>query len=364
MRSSIVLGLQFGDEGKGITTDYLCSQQDPRETLVIRFSGGQQAGHTVVRNGIKHIHSNYGSGALRGIDTYISEYCTFYPKTMFSESIALAQKGQQPNIYIHPLAKLTTPYDVAFNRIHKPNLEHGSCGMGIGTTMRRNIETGYKLFAIDTTNKSVLRAKLREIEHFYRLQVSDLCLDIYNRVVKEEEELFFNSLNQNLFTLTTKTKKREHYIFEGSQGILLDMDHGVFPNVTYGNTTSKNAIVLCNKMYLDPTIYYVTRCYQTRHGSGWMSNEKKIDLVNNEAEINQFNPYQGDFRVGELDYDLLNYSLDIDNIYSFSRKKNLIVTCMDQRPDFQLNTMKFRTDFNEVLLSHSAEANFSKLQTS
>jgi len=128
-------------------------------------------------------------------------------------------------------------------------------------------------------------------------------------------------------------------IMEGSQGIMLDMDHGIFPNVTYANTTSKNALeVLRNGMgILDTEIFYVTRCYQTRHGNGWMSDEKGLDLINNEEEINKTNDWQGSLRIGKLDYSLLNYAMEVDNFYSFPFRKNLVVTCLDQLPHFEFD---------------------------
>jgi adenylosuccinate synthase len=95
MEGKIIIGLGFGDEGKGITTDYLCSQY-PDGSIVVRFSGGQQAGHTVIHNGIKHVHSNFGSGTLRNIPSYFSEHCTVYPNTIKKERSVLLSKGIDP----------------------------------------------------------------------------------------------------------------------------------------------------------------------------------------------------------------------------------------------------------------------------
>ena len=72
MSHSIVIGLGFGDEGKGITTSYLCKKLEGTK-IVVRFNGGHQAGHTVVFNGKRHIFSSWGSGTLQGIPTYWSE---------------------------------------------------------------------------------------------------------------------------------------------------------------------------------------------------------------------------------------------------------------------------------------------------
>ena len=128
-----------------------------------------------------------------------------------------------------------------------------------------------------------------------------------------------------------------HYIFEGAQGILLDMDFGFFPHVTRSNTTSKNALELIQK-YLDSalkrnnlTIYYISRCYQTRHGAGPMSNEKlPILLQNNKNETNKLNDYQKEFRTAVLDLDLLIYAIKCDLNFTSGIKKKIFLTCLDQ----------------------------------
>ena len=74
MKNFVIIGLGFGDEGKGLITDYFCSKL--KNPLVIRFSGGHQVGHTVIYNDIRHMFSNFGSGTLRNIPTYWSKFCT------------------------------------------------------------------------------------------------------------------------------------------------------------------------------------------------------------------------------------------------------------------------------------------------
>jgi len=149
MKAHIVLGTQYGDEGKGRTVDYLCSTL--KNPLVVRFCGGQQVGHTVIRNGIKHIHSNFGSGSLLDIPTYYSEFTTIYPLTIEREEKILKAKGLNPKIILHPLTMLTTPFDVHANRLDSIDLENGTCGLGIGKTMKRN-ESPFKLYAVDLLN--------------------------------------------------------------------------------------------------------------------------------------------------------------------------------------------------------------------
>ena len=130
--------------------------------------------------------------------------------------------------------------------------------------------------------------------------------------------------------------KFNRYVFEGSQGILLDQTHGLFyPHVTMANTTSKNALEIIERNSLPkPEIFYVTRCYQTRHGNGWMSNESlPIKLKNNEKETNILNEYQGNFRTGVLDVDMIKHAIMVDNNFSYEFVKNISITCLDQVDD-------------------------------
>ncbi|MBP2617263.1 adenylosuccinate synthetase [Chryseobacterium jejuense] len=340
-KAQIVIGLGFGDEGKGITTDFL-AQQNP-ESVVIRFSGGQQAAHTVMMEDRKHVHSSFASGALRGLPSYFTEHCTIHPLFLFNEREELKAKNGNLELHIHPLAKVTTPFDVWQNRSSSKNLEHGTCGKGVGATMKRN-ESPYKLFAIDLiAPRDMLIEKLKGIGYYYGFmdkdQINEKIAPFLEAIEKIDWKIddygYLNSF--------------ENLIFEGSQGILLDMDHGVFPNVTYAHTTSKNAYKICKKLDIeDIEMYYVTRSYATRHGNGWMSNEKEMMLRNNEEETCTFNEYQKELRLGDLDYSLLNYALKLDGAYVNSTKKYLVITCLDQIDEefkFDKLDMKFDTIF-------------------
>ena len=220
--------------------------------------------------------------------------------------------------------------------------------------MKRSLETPYKLYAIDFKYPHVVRAKLKNIERYYLDLVNNQHYDVRSFINMFEEELehFQRQIERNLFEIAPYDFLTfyDELIFEGSQGILLDMDHGFFPNVTYANTTSKNAIEICNKLNIDPEIWYVTRCYQTRHGNGWMSNTGAIELINTEEEINKFNDWQGIFRIQEIDYDLINYAIEIDaNYCTTAISKNLMVTCLDQRPDFKFDYDRINED---IFLRH------------
>jgi adenylosuccinate synthase len=362
MKSLIVIGSCFGDEGKGITTDYLC-RKHTFSTIVVRFSGGQQAGHNVKIGKFSHVHSNFGSGALRGVPSYFSEHCTIYPVTMLRELSELSPKvGATPEVFYHPLAHLTTPADVAYNRWRERKVNHGSVGIGVGATMKRNIESPYKVYAIDLTNIDLLLQKCQQIYSYYK-ELTGGDPSFYDEYIKEffrfkEVVMLLKPSIEMMIKDYYHLRYFENIIFEGSQGIMLDMTHGISPNVTYGNTTSKNAIEICEKLDIkDIEIYYVTRCYQTRHGAGWMSNEDHIKLTNTQDEINVYNEWQKDFRVGEIDYDLLNYAYSIDNLYSKNITKNLVVTCIDQRPGFEFEYEKLKgMRFKQIFNSYSADS--------
>lgn len=364
MEGKIIIGTGFGDCGKGITTDFLASK-NPDSTMVVRFSGGQQAGHNVEIDGVSHIHSNFGSGTLRGVPSYFSHYCTIYPVTMYREAVELYDKGKEIEFYIHPLVNVTTPADVAYNRITAPQTQHGSCGIGVGATMKRNLESPYKVYGVDLLHKESLQQKLESIYKYYRGIIGETTFDYdtdmlnFRKEYEKELEYFNRYLEKIGFQVESYDYLRnyENIVFEGSQGILLDMDHGIFPHVTYANTTSKNAIEIAKKLDIDDIeIFYITRCYQTRHGYGWMSNHDKIKLINTEDEINKFNEWQKEFRIGEIDYDLLNQSFEIDNIYSEGLPKNLVVTCLDQRENFEFEYDKLNVKFDKIYNSYSADS--------
>lgn len=329
MRDIIVCDVGFGDSGKGMVVDNLCSS----DSLIVRFSGGQQCGHTVIREGIKHTFSSFGSGTLKGCPTFFTEDTTFYLNSLNTEYEILKGKGVDSRLYLHPLVKATTPYDVIANRIGRKGK---TCGTGVGSTMKRN-EGPYKLYAQDFfAPPAYFRERLQVIKDYYFNQIHDFA--DYCWLYQDEINQFIEyALETKPFTITgINSIPHSRKVFEGSQGILLDMDHGIFPNVTFANTTSKNAW----KYTQEAEICYVSRCYQTRHGHGWMSNQQPISLINNDEEINTYNEWQGEFRIGELDYEMINYAINIDKIYSRDSDKCLIVSCLDQRPDFVLDRSK------------------------
>lgn len=339
--SKVVLGLGFGDEGKGLTTSFLCSQT--KNPLVVRFNGGQQAGHTVVYEGKRHVFSSFGSGTLQGVPTYWSKYCTFDPCAFVKEHEVL-HLSNNPQVYVHPLCPVTTPFDVFHNRKTEKEKKHGSVGMGFGATIQRQKDY-YNLFVQDLYFEPILIAKLYAIAGYYGIEHPKEDIADFLRSVEKVKNLI--QVEDESFTFMYDV------IFEGAQGILLDMDFGFFPNVTRSNTTSKNAFELSLTNYMTE-VYYVTRTYATRHGNGLFLPEEDLKLVNNENETNKSHEYQGKFKKSRLALDLMNYALKCDsNFVPEYVKKNLVITCMDQ---FKINVddllSRLNTKFDKVYVSY------------
>lgn len=358
MKISIVLGCLFGDEGKGSFVNYLCSQA--KKPLVVRFSGGHQVGHTVVIDDIRHIFSNFGSGTLQGVPTYWSEYCTLSPFGIQKEGNVLRKLGIKPKLIFNANAMVTTPFDILHNQRLDNKNKHGSVGVGFGTTIQRN-EEHYHLYVRDLLYPEIRNEKLRLIYNEYYDYNFDPTQPYQNQTTRKLYEEFLiacDDLVQKYEIVDDFTGLLDHeLIFEGSQGVMLDMDYGFFPHVTRSNTVSKNALELIETYKIkvtSATTYYVTRAYQTRHGNGHMTNEslgnKYIEENPNETNVLGF---QGKFRKSVLDLSMLKYAISCDRYYNpdnFSTKK-LVVTCLDQVPEefpVTVNGNSFYVKYDEL----------------
>lgn len=360
-QASIVIGLGYGDEGKGVVTSELSHSR----TLVVRFNGGHQAGHTVVKDGVRHIFATFGSGTLNGAGTFISEFCTFYPTACLQEYLILKNKITHfPFLAVHPMCAVTTPFDIDANIIREQKQNHGSVGVGFGETLRRH--EVLKLHARDLQYSAVLRQKLIEIWKYYKSQ--GLTVDYDKDPFLPRIEAFMDDVQSIRPILRIDSESHtwlfNHAVFEGAQGVLLDQDFGFFPHVTRSHTTSRNALkILATQWQLRkaPDVYYVTRCYMTRHGNGpFVGEEKEIKLINNEQETNQ-GGFQGDFRTGEFNPDLIRYAMDCDDNYSRSLKKNLIITCLDQRPEWEIpKSLHWNRPDMTTQTNSSPEGNFKE----
>lgn len=356
MRIEIVIGLNFGDEGKGARVNYLCSNR--QKPLIIRFSGGHHVGHTVeLKDGRRHVFHSFGSGTLKNAPTFWSKYCTIYPITFMKEYTDIKNSfGISPISYFDPNVAITTIWDVMYNQSLEKSrdIRHGSVGLGFGATIERQL-TPYTLYFKDLYYPSVMEYKLNNIKQYYKNKVTEKVLPFFDFETNEDEfkQSVKNMLSSNVFVKTEKEIFSEKYdfIFEGSQGILLDQDCGFFPNVTRSNTVSKNAIEIIKRNFSDDTeinINYISRIYMTRHGNGIFPTEGKTDHIKLEEDKTNFtNKWQGNLRKGCLDLELLKYSVNSNRIMNNNIKteETIVFSCMDHLKD--INSVLIKDIDNE-----------------
>ena len=317
-----IIGGLFGDEGKGKTVSSLALNY--KNPIIIRFNGGQQAGHRVVlKNGLSHIFSNFGSATFQNIPTYWLKYCTFDPVATLKELIKL-KKVCEPKLFIDDDCPVTTPYDQLANIENEKKNSHGTCGYGVGQTHQREYDF-YHLKVRDLKYPFIFREKLELIKKYY------------NKFSVDNEE-YINKCNK-LFDFTNNIipvknnfanlLKYDQFIFEGSQGLLLDQNYGFFPHVTRSNTGTKN--ISENFNYKGIETYIVIRAYLTRHGNGPMPNEEYDNWIpNNPYEHNKYG-IQGPFKKTILDLNLLKYAIESDTSIG---EKTLVITCLDVLKDY------------------------------
>jgi len=346
MFSIAIIGAMYGDEGKGLTTDYICDrlikELNTRNGAVVRFQGGAQAGHTVVDpNGTKHIFSHFGSGTLHGLQTVLTSDFVCNPLLLLKEYDELCQKlpkSDIPKIQVNEECYVTTPYDVLANR----NLEksrgkdrHGTTGVGFGETIEREEVAKVRLRYIDLFgSKSSLVKKINNIKDYYteRARVLDLPFYSYDHwIIEMMAGEFTKSIS---LTSLYSDKSYDFLVFEGSQGLKLDMEYGDFPHVTRSRTGLTNVHKFCssNEIELDQTLY-VTRAYTTRHGAGPLAFEESAENYSHVIdETNVLNKFQGSLRFAPLNIDELYRLIRLDSA-DFDGRVKIMMTCMDQLKD-------------------------------
>lgn len=318
MEIKVVLGLNFGDEGKGMVVQNLCKQAllENKKPLVIRFSGGPQAAHTIINKGQVHVCSSFGSGSLLEIPTFYEDGCVD-PISLYIESSVLNNKA---SIYIKQGVKIITPYDVLFSQNDPTTLSDGTCGKGVYATVKRYEENFFSTNELKTFDDCL--NYLDAVKTYY----NNLG---YNFNIKKNLEIKFCQCLLNLtFVHTGITLKNQFdvLIYEGTQGLLLDPTTSPFkPHVT-----STELLPTINWFGDTVEYYFVTRSYLTRHGNGY--EPKKCDSfydLTKKFETNKFNQFQGEFKTGILSLDLINRTIDRNLLDEISGKLNLVITHMD-----------------------------------
>ena len=363
-----VIGAGYGDEGKGLITDYLARKHtvDGRAPIVTRVNGGAQAGHTVVDTDLdgeqrRHVFSHVGAGALAGSSTFLSSRFIANPFVLHLElqQLVALGEGQKYRIEIHPHSQVTTVFDMSLNwlrELARGDNRHGSCGMGINETVTRHL-AGYPLTIGDLTN----RGFEDKIKHIYeewvlvKLSEIDLSLVAPEKVSEHMEMLDLDrviatladapNLFGNISALpSTNFSHKEKFIFEGAQGLELDEFLGTFPHVTRSITGLPSALLAAAEIGVtEVTPIYITRAYKTRHGAGPLQHEgQKITKYELTDQTNVTGPWQGHFRYAPLNISQMQRIILADlqrsmDLAKFLRIKvgtaTIALTCLDQVKD-------------------------------
>ena len=350
-RTNVVIGANYGDEGKGLMTDYFSAQGD--KSLVVRFNGGCQASHTVTApDGRRHAFSHIGAGTFAGADSYLSRHFAVNPPLYLKERAnLLPMLGALPKLYVDERAPVTTFYDMLVNQLvedFRGANRHGSCGLGFGETIGRYEGKAFALVAKDLLDASALRQKLIQIRdvhlparckdlglpdfgQHHHLCTSDVLVDAFVAASRE-----FLDCATLVSSASEPIELADNVVFEGAQGLLLDQNRGAFPYVTRSNTGVHNALDVAHEAHLRALdVVYVTRAYLTRHGAGPLANElagRPYDGVVDQT--NQPNEYQGALRFAHLNHDMLAMAVQADiqgaDWGGISVSAQMAVTCLDQ----------------------------------
>ncbi len=304
MIARAVIGANFGDEGKGLVTDYLCSKG---AGVVVRFNGGAQAGHTVVTpGGTRHVFGHFGSGSFLGVPTFLSQFFVCNPIIFFKERAELHAIGLEPTVYAHPACVVTTFADMMINqRLENARgaKRHGSVGVGVNETMERSQIPELTITMADLWNGAkTIRRKLEQICGKYAAFRSGQPIDEPAMVEKFIEgcERFADIVHP------AGIGQCKDQVFEGAQGLLLDQNNKeFFPHLTRSNTGIQNVRALCAQAGIDKVeAYYVSRTYLTRHGAGPLPGEDASMSFADDTNLDH--AYQGRLRFAPLDKGLFD----------------------------------------------------------
>ena len=275
-KNVVVLGTQWGDEGKGKIVDLLTDQV----SLVTRFQGGHNAGHTLVIDGKKTVLHLIPSGILRdGVTCLIGNGVVLSPEALLKEIAGLEATGVpvRSRLRLSPACPLILPYHVALDQareLARGDAKIGTTGRGIGPAYedkvaRRGLRLG------DLVDLDTFAVKLKEILAYHNFvlanyfKVEEVSFDKVFADCKMWAEQLIPMMADVTELLHSAREQGESILFEGAQGSLLDIDHGTYPYVTSSNTTAGGTATGSGfgPLYLD-YVLGITKAYTTRVGSG------------------------------------------------------------------------------------------------
>jgi len=348
-----VIGMNYGDEGKGHITNFLAKSN----SLNIRFNGGSQAAHCVVTNdGREHSFSHFGSASFKGARTVLTRKFIVNPLVFIKEYSELVRINCYPEkVMVDPRCIITTPYDMLINefdaKYHKKN---DTCGLGIYETIKRNEFKQLSITVSDVVNltDSQILDKMTLLENEYlpyrikklgipEKDFKDFCTP--KLLANKFDERFLEFVRKMIDGMgvffdvdvieayQNKYKDNGSIVFEASQGMLISEDRDLAkPFITPSKTGPQNILEIQKdlKDKFDINYHLVTRCYYSRHGDGPVLNpvEKPYEKVVDPT--NPVNDFQGKIRYGYLDQD--TYYQTLSEVQSVVDKVDIAMTCLDQ----------------------------------
>jgi len=318
----VIVGAQWGDEGKGKIVDHYAKEAE----VIVRFCGGANAGHTVVHAGKKYKFNLLPSGVLHSNKTNILGNGTVIePEKLLAELAELKECGITPNLVISPKAHVVLPIhkDIdAAEEEHKQGSAAGTTRRGIGPTYADKAGR-FGLRFEEFCDEETLREKLPKLLH-----LKERMLGIYGKSPTQTAEQTLSQyisyskecrkyLADAALILNDALSKRKNVLFEGAQATMLDIDHGFYPYCTSSNTTAGGA---CTGSGAGPTaineVIGVVKVYTSRVGEGPVPSE----IFDSTAE--KIRERGGEFgtvtkrprRIGWLDLVTLRYSKMVNSL--------------------------------------------------
>jgi adenylosuccinate synthase len=339
MTTTVVLGAQWGDEGKGKVTDFFASSAD----YVVRFQGGNNAGHTIVVGDEKLALSLTPSGVLYpDCVPVIGSGCVIDLGFLKDELEMLNSKNvSTKKLAISANAHVIMPYHKLLDELIEESLgdkKIGTTKKGIGPCYADKIQrSGIRIQ--DLLDDEVFAEKVKiNIEEKNQLLTKIYgrdALDPYEIIneFKAYKEIINNHIKDTSLMISNAIKQDKNILFEGAQGTLLDIDHGTYPFVTSSNTSSANAAIGSGVGPLNLNkIVGVTKAYISRVGSGPFITEQKNDigdyLIEKGAEFGVVTGRRR--RCGWLDLISLKYSVRVNSLTELFITKLDVLSGLDE----------------------------------
>ncbi|MCE3045718.1 adenylosuccinate synthase [Legionella sp. 16cNR16C] len=323
-KNVVIVGTQWGDEGKGKIVDLLTQNVK----AVVRYQGGHNAGHTLKINGEKTVLRLIPSGMLRPhVSCYIGNGVVLSPEALLAEIRELEAKGinVRERLKISQACPLILPYHVALDKARetlKGSKAIGTTGRGIGPAYEDKIARR-ALKVSDLFDENRFARKLTELLHYHNFVLKNYYQqpEVELEPVLHDAKMWAAELKEMVCDVTTSLhthrEQGDSILFEGAQGVYLDIDHGTYPFVTSSNTCVGSVIngAGFGPRYLD-YVLGITKAYTTRVGGGPFPTELQDDIGKRLAERgHEFGAVTGrPRRCGWFDAVLLRRSIELNSI--------------------------------------------------